>query len=135
MLKIASPFVTQTTYKAMVMGSRTLVTTSDAHEQLADAKLPMHEQRNPSFFKMVEHYFDRGSTIIEPKLVEDFKGRLPVEDKRARVRGILSHIKPPNKVLYVTFPIKRDNGEFEIIEAWRCQHSEHRAPCKGGETV
>jgi glutamate dehydrogenase (NAD(P)+) len=112
--------------------SRNFTATLTPHEKLADEKLPMHEQRDPSFFHMVSHYYDRGSEIIESKLVEEMKGRAPNEEKRQTVRGILKNIKRPNKVLYITFPIRRDNGEFEIIEAWRCQHSEHKTPCKGG---
>lgn len=135
MLKNFSPLL-QTAQKATIIGGiRTLSTSASAAELLADAQLPMHEQRFPSFFKMVEHYFDRGSSVIEQKLIDDYKGRMTVEEKRHQVRGILRHIKPPNKLLYVTFPIRRDNGEFEIIEAWRCQHSEHRTPCKGGEVL
>ena len=36
------------------------------------------------------------------------------------------------RLIGVTFPIKRDNGEFEIIRGWRAQHSDHMTPCKGG---
>ncbi|XP_032430565.1 glutamate dehydrogenase 1b [Xiphophorus hellerii] len=87
---------------------------------------------DPNFFKMVEGFFDRGATIVEDKLVEDLKTRESSEQKRHRVRGILRIIKPCNHVLSVSFPIKRDNGEWEVVEGYRAQHSQHRTPCKGG---
>ena len=86
----------------------------------------------PSFYEMVEQYFDRASELCEDTLVEEIKGKASPEEKKARVKGILDMIRPCNHVLSVTFPIKRDNGEFEIIEGWRAQHSQHRTPCKGG---
>ena len=41
-------------------------------------------------------------------------------------------MKPCADVLSVVFPVKRDNGAFELIQGYRAQHSHHRTPCKGG---
>uniref|UniRef100_A0A674BFT8 Glutamate dehydrogenase n=1 Tax=Salmo trutta TaxID=8032 RepID=A0A674BFT8_SALTR len=87
---------------------------------------------DPNFFGMVEGFFDRGANIVEDKLVEDLKNKETPVQKRHRVRGILKIIKPCNHILSVSFPIKRDNGEWEVIEGYRAQHSQHRTPCKGG---
>ncbi|KAG7257050.1 hypothetical protein CRUP_031623, partial [Coryphaenoides rupestris] len=87
---------------------------------------------DPNFFRMVEGFFDRGASIVEDKLIEDLRTRETPEQKRNRVRGILRIIKPCNHVLSVCFPIKRDNGEWEVVEGYRAQHSQHRTPCKGG---
>uniref|UniRef100_A0A3Q2CE89 Glutamate dehydrogenase 1, mitochondrial n=1 Tax=Cyprinodon variegatus TaxID=28743 RepID=A0A3Q2CE89_CYPVA len=87
---------------------------------------------DPNFFTMVEGFFDRGAGIVEDKLVEDLRTRESPEQKRKRVRGILRIIKPCNHVLSLSFPIRRDSGEWEVIEAYRAQHSQHRTPCKGG---
>lgn len=46
--------------------------------------------------------------------------------------GILEQIKACNAVYRTRFPIKRDNGNVEVIEAYRVQHSHHKSPCKGG---
>jgi len=41
-------------------------------------------------------------------------------------------IKPVNSALAVKFPLKRDNGDYELISGFRAQHSHHRLPTKGG---
>ena len=46
--------------------------------------------------------------------------------------ALLKQIKACNSVYHMTFPIKRDDGSIEVIQAWRAEHSHHRLPTKGG---
>src|SRR4051812_23708613 len=46
--------------------------------------------------------------------------------------GVLEQIKACNAVYRMKFPIQRDDGNIEVIEAYRVQHSQHKTPCKGG---
>jgi glutamate dehydrogenase (NAD(P)+) len=95
-----------------------------------------HQQIGPGnfgFYRQVELFYDRAANILEDKLVDDMKkSKLSDDMKRKKVRGILKIIKPCNHVLEIRFPIRRDNGELQMIEAYRAQHSQHRTPCKGG---
>jgi glutamate dehydrogenase (NAD(P)+) len=67
-----------------------------------------------SFFQSVERSFDKAAkfTTID--------------------HGLLEQIKACNSVLQMRFPVKRDDGTIEVIEAYRVQHSHHKTPCKGG---
>jgi glutamate dehydrogenase (NAD(P)+) len=67
-----------------------------------------------SFFQSVEKSFDKAA-------------RLTKWDS-----GILEQIKACNSVYQMRFPIKKDDGSIEVIEAYRVQHSQHKSPCKGG---
>ncbi|RZF45939.1 hypothetical protein LSTR_LSTR008316 [Laodelphax striatellus] len=87
---------------------------------------------NPRFFDMVEYFFHRACQIAEDKLVEDMKGKLPLEEKRKKVKGILMGMQQCDHIIEIAFPVKRDSGEYEIITGYRAQHSTHRTPCKGG---
>ncbi|CAF1175099.1 unnamed protein product [Didymodactylos carnosus] len=111
-------------------------TVSSSPDILSSVKLDSEEvtpEHGSGFYKMVELFYDRAAGILEDKLVDEMrKSKLTDEQKRVKVRGTLKMIKPPNYVLAITFPVRRDNGEWELIEAWRAQHSLHRTPCKGG---
>ncbi|MBK7434466.1 MAG: Glu/Leu/Phe/Val dehydrogenase [Chitinophagaceae bacterium] len=67
-----------------------------------------------SFFQSVERSFDKAAKFTQWDL------------------GILEQIKACNSVYQMRFPVKRDDGSIEVIEAYRVQHSHHKAPCKGG---
>lgn len=47
-------------------------------------------------------------------------------------KGLLEQIRACNSVLRLRFPVKKEDGTIEVIEAYRVQHSHHRTPCKGG---
>ncbi len=45
---------------------------------------------------------------------------------------LLEQVKSCNNIYQMTFPVENDDGEIEVIEAYRAQHSHHRLPTKGG---
>jgi glutamate dehydrogenase (NAD(P)+) len=67
-----------------------------------------------SFFQGVEKYFDQAAPFTGLSV------------------GLLQQIKGCNAVLRVQVPLKLANGDVEVLEAYRVQHSNHRQPTKGG---
>jgi len=73
----------------------------------------MSSQQRYSFFESVEKSFDKAAKFTSWD------------------QGILEQIKACNSVYQMRFPVKV-NDNIEVIEAYRVQHSHHKAPCKGG---
>ena len=69
---------------------------------------------NYSFFDNVNQFVEQAAGHLE----------LP--------QGLLDQIKECNSVYQTNFPVKLDNGHYEVITAYRVQHSHHRLPVKGG---
>ncbi len=67
----------------------------------------------PTFFESVQRNFDKAAVHTG----------LP--------KGLLEQIKVCNAVYQMRFPVKIGN-EYQVIEAYRVQHSHHRLPTKGG---
>lgn len=67
-----------------------------------------------SFFDQVNRNFDRAAALT------------------THSETLLSLIKQCNSVYHTTFPLQRDDGSIESIEAWRVEHSHHKQPTKGG---
>ncbi len=69
--------------------------------------------KQASFFESVSRNFDKAAALTSyPK-------------------GLLEQIKVSNAVYRMQFPVKFGN-KYEVIEAFRVQHSHHRLPTKGG---
>jgi glutamate dehydrogenase (NAD(P)+) len=66
-----------------------------------------------SFFKSVENYVDKAAAFTD----------IP--------KGLVEQIKACNLVLQIRFPVRVGN-DYQVIEAYRVQHSHHRLPTKGG---
>jgi glutamate dehydrogenase (NAD(P)+) len=45
--------------------------------------------------------------------------------------GLMEQIRTCNSVYRFHFPVRK-NGGYEVIEAWRAEHSHHKLPVKGG---
>ncbi len=46
--------------------------------------------------------------------------------------GLLAQIKSCNSVYHMSFPLVRDDGNIDVINAYRAEHSHHMQPTKGG---
>merc|ERR1712121_162958 len=102
--------------------------------QIPDRLQHIPDAEDPGFFEMVEYFFHKSCILAEDKLIDvDMKPlRIPSEEKVKKAHGILRIIEPCAHVLEMNFPLQRDDGTFEMINAYRAQHSHHRSPCKGG---
>jgi len=46
--------------------------------------------------------------------------------------GLLNQIKRCNSIYRFCFPLRTESEDYEVIDAWRIEHSHHKLPVKGG---
>ena len=69
--------------------------------------------KQASFYQSVERNFDKAAALTK------------------HPKGLLEQIKACNAIYQMNFPVKIGNN-YQVIEAYRVQHSHHRLPTKGG---
>ncbi len=74
----------------------------------------MSQQTVVSFYDSVSNFYDKAAQFTH----------FP--------EGVLNQIKVCNAVYRMLFPVKMEDGQVRVIEAYRVQHSHHRTPTKGG---
>ena len=72
------------------------------------------EGEHASFLEQVNFMFGRAASFA------DYPG------------GLLNQMKVCNNICRVEFPLQRDNGDIEVVRAFRSEHSHHKTPTKGG---
>lgn len=94
----------------------------------------MPDLEKPSFVEMIEYNFHKAICKCEPGFLETLleNSRLSQDEAEKRVKGIIGVMSHCNAVLSLSFPIRRENGEYEMIKAYRAHHNNHREPVKGG---
>lgn len=71
-------------------------------------------KREPSFLNQVNISFDKAAALTRHH------------------KGLLQQIKHCNSLYHMRFPVRLDDGNIEVVEAWRAEHSQHKLPVKGG---
>lgn len=77
---------------------------------MAKSKKAAHAE--PNFFGDVCEFFDNAAQFT------------------THPQGLLDQIKACNSVYRFQFPIRKGNS-FEVIHAWRVEHSHHMSPTRG----
>lgn len=70
--------------------------------------------KQPHFFDNVNSYFSKAAALTD------------------HPEGLLQQINLCNSVYAFQFPLKKPDGKYEVIQAWRVEHSQHKLPVKGG---
>ena len=74
----------------------------------------MSNQPEYSFFDDVNQFVDKAALHTE------------------HPAGLMKQIKMCNSIYKFNFPIKLEDGTYQVLEAYRVQHSHHKLPTKGG---
>jgi len=67
-----------------------------------------------SFYQNVEYFFDKAASHTK------------------HPKGLLDQIKACNSVYKMKFPVRLGDNKYEVVEAYRVEHSHHKNPTKGG---
>src|SRR5262245_9034896 len=76
-------------------------------------RISMPEAHPSSFLDTTDRYFENAARFLEYP------------------RGLLDQIKICNSVYHFKFPV-RMGDKYEVVYAWRVEHSHHKLPVKGG---
>jgi glutamate dehydrogenase (NAD(P)+) len=72
-------------------------------------------------------------TEKELSVYESMAARFDVAARKLGLdAGLYKYLRTPNREIIVHIPVGMDNGQLEVFDGFRVQHSIARGPCKGG---
>ena len=72
-------------------------------------------------------------TDKELSVYESMAARFDVASRKLNLEeGLTKYLRTPNREIIVHIPVSLDNGQLEVFDGFRVQHSIARGPCKGG---
>ncbi|KAG5892820.1 hypothetical protein JTB14_033384 [Gonioctena quinquepunctata] len=80
---------------------------------------------NAAFFDSTNWFLHRAYEVIFPTLKEDLKKlepRLSDDEAAEKVEGMVNVLDQCNSVIDVRFPMRRDDGKFEVVRGFRTQY-------------
>jgi glutamate dehydrogenase (NAD(P)+) len=74
-----------------------------------------------------------GETEKELSVYESMAARFDVAASKLRLdEGLKEYMRCPNREIIVHIPVAMDDGQLNVFDGYRVQHSIARGPCKGG---
>ncbi len=72
-------------------------------------------------------------TDKELSVYESMVARFDVAARKLDLdEGMVNYLRTPNREIIVHIPVAMDNGQLQVFDGFRVQHSIARGPCKGG---
>lgn len=81
---------------------------------MSEMNLISNEQENLNPYEIVQTQIDHAGELLGVS------------------KDVLDILKKPKRVLYVSFPVKMDDGSTRVFEGYRSQHNDAIGPTKGG---
>ncbi|GJQ69307.1 Gdh [Trypoxylus dichotomus] len=95
------------------------------------------EDDSRTFSDMVQFNFHKARVVVEENLIESLQyhkrdRRMDINERKEKVRHIMSYLEKCDSMLEVNFAARRLDGTYDIIKGYRAMHKCHRIPVAGG---
>uniref|UniRef100_A0A0A9VUR5 glutamate dehydrogenase [NAD(P)(+)] n=1 Tax=Lygus hesperus TaxID=30085 RepID=A0A0A9VUR5_LYGHE len=117
------------------VGARLLMEKCDFQHPMPKHLESLISVEDPPFYEMVGYNFHRAVQAIGDGFEDETRRkwfRIDHKERCRRIQTILKMIDTCPVVVHLQFPVKMDDGSYQMIQGYRAHHCGHRQPYKGG---